>query len=221
MGMFDYNKANLLGGAVRIGYAPIDEPIPTDISDIFEMEAPYALQGTWETLGGTRDGLGYGRSIAAEGQTIQQETGNVYEEITEVARAVDLSLAEITPSGVSLLEHGDDSVVDTIAAAAGKSAQHAVPFGSIEQLTPYRVFFAARRARGIGADVTESDGTVRGALVAWVGYECRVAAGDSAVEFAKGNLSALPITMALYPISGAAEGEEHGTWLFEDPGTIA
>lgn len=216
MSAFPYTKANLLGGKVRIVYAPLSQAIPDGLEDVFDPTSPYDINASWVNFGATQGGLGYSRSIAEEGQQIEQETGNVTTEITDVARSVSANLAEITPAILSLVETGDVGNVDTIAGASGKAAQKAVKFGSIESATSYRIGFIAQRQKGIGADVTEPGGLVRGAFVGWFGYECKIAAGDTALELAKGSLATAPVTFVTYPKASEAEGEEHGTWLTED-----
>ena len=127
-GAFPYDIDHLLGGRARVLFAPTTEPLPGDISDLVDMTSPYAVNGSWEDLGATRDAASYSRSIGTEGYEIQQATGLVLEEITEVSRQLQVSIAEIKPEHLQIIEEA--ASVGTIAAAAGVSAQKSVEFGS-------------------------------------------------------------------------------------------
>ena len=111
-GAFQYDIDHLLGGRARVLFAPTTEPLPGDISDLVDMTSPYAVNGSWEDLGATRDAASYSRSIGTEGYEIQQATGLVLEEITEVSRQLQVSIAEIKP------EHLHDLVARLYATTA-------------------------------------------------------------------------------------------------------
>ena len=61
-GAFPYDIDHLLGGRARVLFAPTTEPLPGDISDLVDMTSPYAVNGSWEDLGATRDAASYSRS---------------------------------------------------------------------------------------------------------------------------------------------------------------
>jgi hypothetical protein len=219
-GVLPFNLEELLGGAVRVLWAPITEDVPANILDIHDMVSPYAPNGDWADFGAAASGSSYGRGISSEGYEIQQSSTAVIEEITGTARRFTTNIAEITPEHLAMIEEG--GTVETITASALKSAQKKVPFGNIDSLTRRRIAFVGRRAKGIGADVTEpASGPVRGAFVCGVLYACALSADEASITFEKGNLASADITFTAFPISGQDPGEEVGCWLEEQSGTIA
>lgn len=219
MALLPWDVNQLLGGATRILRAPLSEPVPADISEIIGMEDPYDPVGTWVDFGATREGASYNRSIDEEGLEIQQVTGAVLTEITEVVRTVNLSIAEIKAEHLQIIEEAP--AVDAVAAAAFKSAQQKVAFGSINDLTQYRIAFIAQRNRQSG-EVTESDGTtVRGRLVCGVLYRAQITADDVEVPLEKGELAHAPVAFQGFPEPGQPENQDFGAWFTEDAGTIA
>lgn len=221
MGLNPYTLQNLLGGAARVLYAPIDEAVPDNLADIFDQVGPdYAPNGDWEDFGATVEGTSYEREIESEGYEIEQTSASVFEEITGTNRSVTVPLGEFTPAAIALLEEG---AADSEVAGTGYGAQDLVRFGSIEDLTPYRVAIVGRRAKASGAVVTETaSGLTRGGFVAVVFNRMTIAADSSEVELAKGSLSSIPVTLTALPEPGQATGEEHGTWFIEEaPATIS
>src|SRR5262245_38319560 len=98
-GAFPYDIDNLLGGAVRILYAPSTQAIPSTggIADVIEMVGPnYAAKTGWIDLGATKESFSYTRGFDVEGWEIQQTAGNVIEEISDITRSVSVSIAEFT-----------------------------------------------------------------------------------------------------------------------------
>lgn len=221
-GVLPFNLANLLGGAVRVLWAPIDEDLPTDPSDIFDQTGPdYLPNGTWEDFGAAVDGSEYGRAIESSGNEIEQSTSTVLEEITGTQRTFTTSIAEITPEHLAMIEETPEASIDDIAAAAGHSAFKKVPFGNISSQTRRRIAFVARRAKGAGADVTEPGGRVRGAFEVGVLYACTLTADSTSIAFAKGNLASAAVTFKAFPVEGLDSGEEVGAHFEEIAGTIA
>jgi hypothetical protein len=194
--------------------------IPDDISDVINMVAPYTAKSGWNYLGATKESFSYSRGFDTEGLEIQQVAGNILEEVTSIERSLSVSMAEFNPFGFQLMENAPS--VATIAAAAGASAQKKISFGNFSSAERYRFAFLSRRPRAAG-DVTEPGGTKRGRFVMGVAYNAQLAADEIEMEQGKGELTAVEIAFSLFPESAVvlAEGQETGTWLLEDSGTIA
>ncbi len=218
-GAFPYDLDNVLGGRARVVYAPDTEAIPTSIADIIDMTSPYEVVGDWVDLGATRDSSSYSKSIESSGYEIQQATSAVLEEITEISRQMTVSIAEIAPENLLLLEEA--GAVGTVAAATLKGAQKQVKFGSFSDTTHYRMALIAQRSRSSGVVVEGAAPDERGRFVALCLYNVSLSADESEIEFDKGNLAAAPFTVTAFPEGGETGGEEYGSWFTEDAGTIA
>lgn len=216
---FPYDINNLVGGAVRIVYAPADTAaVPADITDIAAMVAPYALEPDYDEFGATSEGFEITRGFDTEGWEIEQETGAVIEDVTETTRSLTIPIAELHPATLKIIE--EQSGTTAIAAAAGKGAQTKVSFGAIQDPTRYRIAFIARRKKASGI-VTEPGGSKRGRFFAGVAYQAQIAADDVSYEFAKGSLTAVGLTMTLFPDGTIAAGQDkYGAWLDEAAGII-
>lgn len=218
-GAFPYDLDNVLGGRARVLYAPDTESIPTSIADVIDMTSPYAVVGDWIDLGATRDSSSYSKSIESSGYEIQQATSAVLEEITDVTRTMTISIAEIAPENIVLLEEAGS--IGTIAAATLKGAQKQVKVGSFSDTTHYRMAFIAQRSRQSGVVLEGAGGSERGRFVMFCLYNVSLSADESEIEFDKGNLAAAPFTVTAFPEDGETAGEEYGSWFTEDAGTIA
>lgn len=218
---FPYDINNLLAGAVRILYAPTSVAIPGNIADVVDMESPYSAQTGWIDLGATKDSFTYTRGFDTEGLEIQQVAGNVLEEITDITRTLEVSMAELNPTTLAIMEGADPADVSTIAAATGKSQQKRIKYGSFSSLERYRFAFIARRSKQSGV-VTESDATTtRGRFVMGVANQAQLSADDADLEFDKGNLTAAGVTWTMFPDSTVVLSEEAwGAWYDEQSGTI-
>lgn len=217
-GAFPYNVDNLLGGAVRILYAPTTVAIPDSIDDVIAMVSPYAPKTGWIDFGATKEAFSYSRSFDTAGYEIQQVPGAILEDITDLTRQVSVSVAELTPETLAIIEQG--TIATDVAAAAGIGAQDVVKFGSFLSVDQYRIAFISRRHKGSGL-VTEPDGTTtRGRFVMGVGYRCQMTADEVSLEGTKGELSAAALTFKFFPESGQTYGQEFGAWFMEAAGTI-
>src|SRR5688572_5865610 len=136
-GAFPYNVDNLLGGAVRILYAPTSVAVPEGIEDVIDMETPYAPKTGWIDFGSTKEAFTYTRSFDVSGYEIQQVPGSVLEDITDLTRSISVSVAELTPETLAIVEEG--TIATDVSAAAGVSGQDVVKFGSFLSVTQYRV----------------------------------------------------------------------------------
>lgn len=212
-----YNINNLVVGAPRVLYAPTSQAVPTDISQIIAMTSPYAPQGAWLDFGAAKSSSSYSRDIESEGLEIQQETGAVIEEVTQVDRVLSTSIAELTPESQKIIENAP--AIETVAAAAGRSAQKRLKIGSFTDLTQYRIALIGTRKIQSGT-VTEPGGATRGRLICVTLYRTQVAADSVEEEFEKGELVEAPVDFVSFPEAGQASGQEYGTWLYEDAGTI-
>ena len=94
------------------------------------------------------------------------------EEVTEITRTIEISFADLRPEHLKMIEQGS-AAVETVAAAAGASAQKVVRFGSFTSLTRYRFAFIARRPLAAGA-VVESGSTERGRFFMGVAYQAQL-----------------------------------------------
>ena len=221
---FPYDINQLLGGAVRILYGPAagatPVPVPADMSDVFEMEEPYAATSPWVDLGATKEAFTYSRGFDTSGYEIQQVAGNVIEEITDISRSIEISFADFRPEHMQMIENAPQ--VADVAAATGASAQKKVAFGSFSSPVQYRFAFVAQRPRQAGI-VTESGAPAkqRGRFFMGVAYLAQVAADEISFEQGKGELTGAGVTFTMFPESGQPTGEEYGAWFDELSGTIA
>jgi hypothetical protein len=221
-GAFPYDIANLLGGAVRILYAdPETVAVPGDISDVIDMQSPYASQTGWTDLGATRDAFSYSRSFDTEGYEIQQVAGNVIEELTDITRSIEISFADFRPEHLKMIENAPN--IDTIGPVAHAtdpaSEQKRIGFGSFSSIEQYRFAFIAKRPKQAGV-VVEGDLTERGRFFMGVANLAQIAADEVSFEQEKGTLTAAGVTFTLFPDSTEAEGEEYGAWFDELAGTL-
>lgn len=220
-GAFPYDIANLLGGAVRILYADVDEPVPVTMTDVILMEAPYTAQTGWTDFGATRDSFTYTRGFDVEGWEIQQLAGNVIEEVTDLSRTIEISAADLRPEHLAMIE-AQTATVETVTAVASASAQKVVKFGSFNSLERRRFAFISKRPLAAGV-VVESDvaATERGRFFMGVAYQAQLTADEVEFEQEKGTLTATSVTFALFPDADEDQGEEYGAWFDEQAGTIA
>jgi hypothetical protein len=221
---FPYDIDNLLGGAVRILIADADQAIPTRIFDVMDQEAPYAAKTGWRDLGATRESFSYTRGFDTEGYEIQQVAGNVIEEITDIARSIEVSFAEFNGENLSLIENAPD--VDVLAASAAAAAvgsrsplTNRVAFGSFKSISRYRFAFVSQRST-VSGTVTETTGKERGRFFMGAVYQAQIAADEVEIEQAKGELTAAGVSFTLFPDTTQPTGEEYGAWYDEQPGTI-
>lgn len=220
MGLNTVQLNELLKGPCNVLYADPEETAnPANLADIFKPDgAPYDLKEGWEVFGATTAGTAYSRQFQTTGYQIEQMTGNVEEDVTDVVRSVSLTAGEISPEILQIMEQAKD--IDSVAKAKGRSAESQVKIGSVESLKSYLIAFVAKRFPGHGADVTESGGTVRGGFVAGVLLRAKLTGDQAQLALAKGQLAGVGLTLQAYPDSTQAEGEEHGLWIVEETGTI-
>jgi len=193
--------------------------IPESMDEVFAPIYPYAAQPDWIDLGATKESFSYGRSFDTAGYEIQQVAGNVIEEITDIERTIEVSLADFRPEHLQMIENAPN--IATIVAAAGKSAQKKIAFGSFSSPKQYRFAFVAQRPRQAGLVIEPVTLRERGRFFMGVAYVAQVSADEVTFEQAKGELTAAGVTFTMFPAPGEPTGEEYGAWFDEDAGTIA
>src|SRR5262245_16558302 len=146
-GVFPYDLANLIGGAVRVLYRPYPASAPfTPVKpgDIFLQKSPYTVVGAWKDFGATKESSSYSRSLDKSGWEIQQVKGTVFEEVTDSTRQFTVSLAEIEKEALQIIEAA--TTTGTVTASTGNSAQDQVKFGNLPASLPkYQIAMVAQR----------------------------------------------------------------------------
>lgn len=227
MGIVDggYSLAKLGRGAVRavIALDPVATAIPANIADVIAMNnssGAYALAAGWTDLGATTEGASYSRGMEEAELEIEQAAGAIDAEITEVPRSVTLPMAHIADDAMKIIENS--TTVASIAAVSNKSAQQRNKFGLFSDLPVYRICLIGIRSQKAGI-VTENAGGAalkRGRMVMLSLYRVQLEADASEFEFSKGSLWSGDVGFRAFPEPGQASGEEHGSWFFENAGTI-
>jgi len=213
-GAFPYDIDNLLGGAVRVLFAPVTAPLPDDIADVIDMATPYAAKSPWKDFGATKEAFTYTRGFDTEGLEIQQVPGAILEDITDLSRTITVSVAELRPELLAMIEQG--TVGTDVAATTASGAQSIVRFGAFNSITQYRIAWVSRRHQGSGT-VAESGSVTRGRFFMGVGYRCQITADEIEYEGAKGELLGLSLSFKLFPEPGQVFGQEYGLWASEQP----
>jgi hypothetical protein len=215
---FPYDIGNLLGGVVRILFAPLTQAIPADISSVIDMVSPYAPKSGWVEVGATKESFSHESGFDESGLEIQQTPDEVLEEMTAVSHTINVSFAELNPQNLQLIQGAPN--IATIAAAAGKSAQKKVAFGGFQSRKNYRWAWISRRSIDSGI-VVEPGGKERGRFFMGTAYRGKLAADSHTFEQNKGDLTAVGVGWKVSPEPGQVEGEEHGAYVDEQAGTIA
>lgn len=225
MSFFKYTIEDLIGSGARTLIAdsgftlPVAGGAPTiGVSDIIDPTnaGDYAPKTNWTDIGSAREGQGsnYGRNITASEWRLEQSTAMVAQDITDVPRTLTVQIAEMNPANLKLFE--DAPGTRAIAAAAGTPAQTAVDFGSIESLSHYTVALLGQFRKGVGKDVTEADGTVRGAFLAVVLFSATISPTNTTFELQKGQLANVSLEFTGYPHQSVTDGTRAvGAWIQE------
>lgn len=223
-GLLPYDINNLLAGAARcvITDDSVALPaIPAKINDVINLKSVssnYGPKTGFLDVGATADASAYTRDLAASEYRIEQTGGPVFQDITETNRSLRINMAELKPEWLKIMEEG--AAITTVAAVAGtNTAQKAVKFGTVVELTKRRVCFIGRRPKAAGL-VDEGAGVTRGRFVMLVLYNVNITADAAEISLGKGNLASMPITFRAFPEDGQPSGQEFGTWLDEQAGTI-
>jgi hypothetical protein len=220
-GRVPFDPTTALSGPARTLYAPISADVPDDLADIVPFEntsGEYPAEGDWVDFGLAADAPTYSHGRETQGLEYQQSSGVLFEKLSEITRTFVAQIAGIEPENIKIVENSS-STIESIAAAAGKSAQKKLPFGSYSSLTPYRIAMVSFRPDG-STVVEESDGTIRPAAVALILPRVVLGAEDSEFSFGADEPTNAPISFNSVPEPELDSGEEHGFWIFEQEGTI-
>ena len=222
-GLTPYDIFSLAVGPARMVYAPVTVAVPKKLQDIVALvndEGEYAVADEWLDFGAAPEGNGasYTRGFDTESLGIEQSTGAIFTDITDVNRGFSLDIAEINPTNMAIIE-GTDEDPETIAKGKGTSAQEAMPLGQVSEFPSFRVALIGQRKKDSGV-VKEPDGTERGRLVCVVLNRCTITADDSEIQVQKGSLLSAPLQFEAFPEPGEPPKQAFGRWLFESAGTI-
>lgn len=220
-GRTPYDPAGALTGPARVLGMPYSGTLPDDLWDIvpaINTAGEYAALGDWFDFGLAVDAPVYNHSKEVEGLEYQQPTQALFEQITNITRTITVQIGQIDPENMTIVEN-TQSAITTVAAAANKSAQKRLRFGTYDEFLTYRIAMISYRPSG-SAIVTEPDGTVRPPAVALILPNCRLSAEDSEFTFERGTPVNASIQFTSFPEDALDAGEEGGFWIFEQPGTI-
>lgn len=226
-GLNPYDITNLAEGPVRVLRAPTSVAVPTKLQDFFALNSPYGSVEKVIDFGAIPKGedTTYERSFETSGIGIEQETSDVFTEITGTGRTFSIPIAEIEPANIALAE-GSEAAPEVIAAVKsaeekeGTSEQEAVPLDAISELPVYRIMLIAKRKKS-SVTVTEKDGTERGGFVAVVLNRCSLSADSASIAIGRGKLLSATVKFESFPESSVEEGKgKYGRWLFENETTI-
>lgn len=220
-----YDIFNLITGPATLGYAPTTVAVAKKIQDFIKLLSAddYDAAAGYDFFGAAPEGEApnYSRGFETEGLGIEQESSAVLTSITDVSHGFGLSIAEIEPENIKIVEGIElgSGTSETVAATATTSEQEVVPIGTITELPKYRMFLIGERKKESGL-VIEPDGTERGRLVAVYLNRVSLTADDADVEWGKDGLAAAQVNFEGFPEPGLTGAEAYGRWFFEAAGTI-
>lgn len=223
-GRMPFDASGALAGPARVIYADPTEVTtpPVDLWDVIppvaDVNGEYPCETDWMDFGLAADAPTYTHSKETTGLEYQQSSGVLFEKISNIARSFTAQVAQITPENMLILENAQS--VEAIAAAAGKSAQKKVAFGLYTSFKTVRIVLVTYRPDG-AATVVEPGGIVRPPAVALVLPLVVLSAEDTEFSFSSGDPVNAPVTFTVLKDETQTAGEEHGYWIFEEPGVIA
>ncbi len=226
-GLNPWDITKLAEGPVRALRAPTSVAVPTKLQDFFALNSPYASKTDVVDFGAIPKGedTTYERSFETEGIGIEQETSDIFTEITGTSRTFEVPIAEIEPVNIALVE-GSEAAPEVIAAVKkegekeGTSEQEAVPLDAIGDLPVYRIMLVARRKQS-SVLVTEKGGAKRGGFVAVVLNRCSLSADSASIAIGRGKLLSATVKFESFPDSSVEDGKgKYGRWIFENEDTI-
>jgi hypothetical protein len=220
---FVFDETYFVNGQGRLLFSELgtdsDVAVPAGPVDIFAQVSPYAPATGWVDLGATNAPPVYDRDVALTEWKIQQILTPVLEIPQAITRTIKMPAAEFArPDLLQMFENADAPTA--VAAATGASAYAAAPFGQFTDLNQYRVALACFQPLEAGAVVEGTDGPVRPRLVVQVFYRCSLTAESVSVTYEQAGMVAADITLKCYPEPDQPQNQEHGTYFFEDAGTI-
>jgi hypothetical protein len=207
-------------GAPRVLIANYDDvDAPEGIHSVIDMVYPYAPVDSWENGGAAVSQRGYTRGLSSEGIDIQEQTGNLFEDITETTRTVSLPFAEINPFLESIIENSP--AIDDIDAAPGVSEQSVVALQSISTLRRYRIAIIGVRRTESGVVVEPPDARQRGRFVGRLLNLCTLSADDTEQTMEKGSLAERVVAFTAFSDSEVdANDGDWGRVVMEKAGTV-
>jgi hypothetical protein len=223
-GRMPYDAGGALAGPARTLYADVSVAVPGDLWDIVPATADsngeYPAKTGWNDFGLAADAPSYSHNKETAGLEYQQSRGALFETVSTITRQATVQMGQILPENVKIMENAN-RVVGAIAAPAGESAFQKVPFGIYDELKVYRIAFISYRPAG-SAVVTEPGvpARTRPPAVALILPLASLAAEESSFDFDAGAPVNGPVVFTAFPEQTLPAGEEHGFWLFEEPGTI-
>ena len=208
---------DLLSGAVAVAYTPVATAAPVNIADIVTLVGAPAVVSPWIPYGATKGGASYGMDVKAEELTIDQRTGAVFEDITDIVRTLKFDIAQLSPEHWKIAEQA--AAIATIAAAANKSQQKVVKSGSFSEYDRYRTAFIGQRRKSQGL-VTEPGGATRACYIVLGFYSSALAATSSETKFDAGALATRSLEVKAFPDSTLTPGADTMFFFEEQPGII-
>ncbi len=199
-------------------YAPTSVAVPVFLSDIFLQKAPYTAAAGWLDFGATTGPTVISRNITSAGLNIQQSTSNILEEITDTARTMAVPVGELRHPIQALMEESSGTT-DAAASAGVRMAAKKTPFGSIFDLSTYRLAVIYRLKKSQGTVIEPTTLAERGRIAAWVGYNATLTSDNTQISIGEGEIVGGTLTFKLDSESTVtAEGSEQGFWIYETAG---
>lgn len=224
---FQFNEDNFVNGQARVLFSPltgITEPVPVpgSIADIISMVSPYTpvagSAGSWYDVGGTDSPPSYEFQPSFNEWKVQQQIMAVEIVPTEAVRSVKFEAVEFLRTDLAQMFE-NAGAPDSVSAETNASAQEQIYFGQFTDVNQYRVAIICYATQEAGLVLEGEAGPSRPPFVCQVYNRCSINAGGT-LSFALGEMVKYPIELKLYPEPGAAQNQEAGCYLFEQPGTI-
>jgi hypothetical protein len=223
-GRMPYDAAGALAGPARTLYADTTVAVPADLWDILpavaDSNGEYVAKTGWNDFGLAADAPSYSHAKEVAGLEYQQSRGALFEQVSTITRQATVQMGEILPENIQIMENAN-RIIAASSPPANESAYKKVPFGVYDELKVYRIAFVSYRPAG-SAEVTEpgTPARTRPPAVALILPRAALAAEDSSFDFDAGAPVNGPVVFTAFPEQTLPAGEEHGFWLFEEPGVI-
>jgi hypothetical protein len=226
-GRTPYDTTGALSGPARVLWADpaTVTSAPTDLWSVIpavaDSSGEYTPVSGWNDFGLAAAAPEYTHSKTSAGLTYQQPHGVLFEQIQEITRTFTTQIAQIDPDNLYIVENAN-AVASAIAAATGKSAEKKLPFGLYSAFKTVRIVMVTYRPSGSAVVVEPSPSPYgsRPPAVALVLPLVSLSAEDSTFQFDAGNPVNGAIKFTVLPDQALGAGNEHGFWIFEQPGTI-
>lgn len=226
-GRTPYDASGALSGPARVLWADpaVVTTAPTDLWSIIPAVAnssgEYPVVTGWNDFGLSAAAPEYVHSKTSAGLTYQQPHGALFEQISEITRTFTAQIGQIDPDNLYIVENAT-ATATAISATTGKSAEKKLKFGLYSAFKAVRIAMVSYRPSGSAVVVEPSPSPVgsRPPAVALVFPLCSLSAEDSTFQFDAGNPVNAAIKFTVLPDQSQGAGNEHGYWIFEQPGTI-